>query len=111
MERLKEKERVWFANALMLRDWWEVRDAVSIVPSYSITQCVATLDVQVSNASDPDLTLDVLIPGWQGETPPNLRVELDGTPSSDYRVMGWGIKVKVNGASTVSLRKIMRNPG
>jgi hypothetical protein len=101
------KPRNWATNAVGVYDWWQLRSAVTVTPSYSLSGNAASALATVQGATDPETAIELVLPGWSGGAITNLQVYLNGalTGSTNYRTTGYGVKVKVGTTvSTVEVR-------
>jgi len=97
----KSKPNMWNATPLLVRDWWFQRQTANISPEYSPSS--KNLTVTITGATSSDLALELKFP-IDLNSVLITQVLVDGVPSTDYRVTGYGaIKLKVGTASKVTL--------
>ncbi len=101
LDRAQSKGDVWFTDAPGIRDWWLLRDKVSVSSTASRAgdrvQSITTL----TGATDPDTTIDVVPPGVDAVSIPDVQVTLDGVPSTAFKIAGSAFKIRVGRAATV----------
>jgi hypothetical protein len=105
------KPRLWVANAIAIYDWWSLRSAVSVTPTYTRASTYESISANITGATDPETAIEVLLPNnrrWAIQS--NIEVYINASPAdpSNYRFTTNGIKVRVGTASTVEIRY---NPG
>ena len=92
--------RLWSANAIGIYQWWLQRSNVQISVSYSTNGSLCQANFSISGASDPNATVELLIPTTTPYT--GLQVLTNGAlcgPDA-YRITGKSVKVRTG--STVS---------
>jgi len=104
------KPRIWSANAVDIYDWWTVRSAVAVSPSYSQDGTTGIARATVSGVTDPDTAIEICPPHFGDLVMNSLEVFIDGSPAdpADYRATTTGVKVRVGpGSSTVEVRYLV----
>jgi hypothetical protein len=101
------KPRIWSANSVKLYDWWNLRSPVVVTPSFSQNGNTSIVTATVSNATDPETAVELVIPNWNSGRVSNLQVFLNGVAANpaNYRTTSYGVKVKVgNSVSSLEVR-------
>ena len=101
------KPQMWATNSVGVYDWWNRRAPVVVTPSYSQNGNTSILTATVSNATDPETAVELVIPNWSGGGVSNLQVLLNGVVANpaNYRTTSYGVKIKVgNSVSNVEVR-------
>jgi peptidoglycan/xylan/chitin deacetylase (PgdA/CDA1 family) len=101
LTRAQQKGDVWFTDSASIRDWWVLRDTVAVSPSTARVGDRLETTIAITGATDPSTTVDLAPPGLDANSLYDIHVTLDGVPTSDWRVTGSILKVKVGTASTV----------
>ena len=99
------KPKVWATNAVGVYDWWTLRSQAIVTPAYSLIGNISVAQATISNITDINTAVEVVIPGWNGTG--QFQVYFDGSPanSSDYRITQDGIRVRAGAAaSSVEVR-------
>ena len=100
------KPAIWSANSVSLYDWWSQRSTVNISPVYNLIGNSVNLVTTVSNATDPQTAIEIVIPNWNTNAVNNFQVIFDGEIANqeDYRITKYGVKIKVgNTVNTVEV--------
>jgi plastocyanin len=94
--------RVWATNAVGVYDWWTVRSAVSVTPTFDKIGSTAIAGIEIGGATDDETAIEIVIPYWDSGAIGNLQVYLDGAEAdpAEYRTYNGGLKVRVG--TTVS---------
>ena len=97
INRAATKPRLWKTNSVEIFDWWTKRADVTVTPGYTTSGSDSIATATVSGATDPETAIEVALPGYEAENPPDVEVRLDGSPApaSSYRLTSEGVKVKV----------------
>ena len=96
------KSRSWSTNSVDLYDWWLERSPVVVTPSFEQNGDLGIVTATISNATDPDTAIELVIPYWNLDIAPTLQVNLNGMAANpdDYRITDNGIKIKVGNSVT-----------
>ncbi len=96
------KPRIWSTNTVGVYDWWQERSTVQVSVSYSQDGGTGIAMAVVTDASDPETSIEVDLPGWSSQKTSVVQVLLNGSPaaSGEYRAIPNGLKIRVG--STVS---------
>jgi hypothetical protein len=96
------KPYIWNATPIILYNWWKERQQVSINPIYQrYSSWDHNITVTLSGSISPDIALDIIFPSMSRFY--DVKVQVDGVPSNDFREITGGIKVKVGLASKVTV--------
>jgi hypothetical protein len=93
--------RLWSANSIGIYNWWLARSNAQISVSYFATNAdQAVLSYAISGATDPNTTLEALIPGPGSYA--SLQVLTNGTVASGnaYRLNGQIVKIQAGTSVT-----------
>ena len=101
LDRAVSKGDVWFTTASQIGDWWKLRNAVAIAPDASAPGDRSQATVALSGAADPNTAVDITPAGLDPTAVTDVRVTIDGSPSTAWRMTARGLKVRVGTASTV----------
>ena len=73
-----------------------------MTPSFSQNGSTMIASATVTNATDPQTAVEIVIPNWNTGTSSSIQVRFDGVPANaaDYRITSYGVKARVG--STVS---------
>ena len=104
------KPRNWAANAMSVFDWWQARSNVVVTPGYAKSGSVAIATAHVTGATDPETSVEIVVPNWASGAIGNLEVRLNGAlaDAAAFRTTGYGVKVKVG--TTVSDVEVRYTP-
>jgi hypothetical protein len=99
------KPRRWATNAIGVYDWWTHRSNVKVTPTYSMSGAVAVAEATVAGATDPETSVELVIPNWATGAVSTVQIFLNGAPAdpASYRLTTYGVKVKV-GATVSNLQ-------
>jgi len=103
----KSKPNMWNATPLLIRDWWLQRNTVRINPLHQINpDGTHNLTITSTGSTSPDTTVEITFQVSSMSQIQALQVQLDGTPTTNYRTTATGalaIKVKAGLASKITV--------
>jgi len=103
----KSKPNMWNATPLLIRDWWLQRNTVRINPLHQINpDGTHNLTITSTGSTSPDTTVEITFQVSSMSQIQALQVQLDGTPTTNYRTTATGalaIKVKAGLASKITI--------
>ena len=92
------KPNMWAANAVGIYDWWIERSKVATSPSFTMIGDIAVSNVTIAGSTDTNSSVEIDIPNWSNLDQGAIVVKRNGAPAikdTNYRVTGYGVKVKV----------------
>ena len=96
---------LWPANAEDIYQWWLARSNAQITATYSTNAFQAVTTINVTGATDPDTSVEILLPST--DVISGIEVTTNGVPAwgNSYRIKGRVIKVRVGTTvNTVQIR-------
>jgi hypothetical protein len=72
---------MWSNNSVGICDWWALRSPVIVKLSCSQDGSTASVTATISNATDPDTAVEIVIPNWSAGAVGGLQVLLNGAPA------------------------------
>ena len=100
------KSRIWATNTVGVYDWWKARSNAIVTPTYSISGNTTIAGASITGATDPQTSIELVIPSRANSTVTDIQVFINGAPadSANYRTTSSGLKIRVGtSGSTVEV--------